>query len=358
MRNFSKNYSVMLVALATCGLWVGCSGSTTDPNGSGGESGAAGSGGSSGSGGRGASGGSGGFAASAGSGGSEDASVGGAGGTAGSGGSSGAGASAGSGGTVSTGGSGGAATGGTSAGGSGGAATGGSGGTATGGSSAGGSGGAATGGSSAGGSGGADAGKPCGNGVIDASEACDDGKNEGMKAGDCAPDCSRVVVERVLKTGGASNGDLATGYPNAVAGADARCGTGFRAMFSDGTNRIASKSALAGDGQVDWPLTPWTIYKSPTGTAIGRTGETGLLGVEGGIWKGLWAKPGLSNAAWTGLLQDYTSSTVNCSGWTSSSAGVVTYFGNSGFTTQQFLEMQGLTNTCDFTRFLYCVEAP
>ncbi len=140
-----------------------------------------------------------------------------------------------------------------------------------------------------------------------------------------------------------------------ITGADAACladnpglsGT-FRAMIVDGAARIASVTANAGDGQMDWVLQANTEYRRQDGTTVvGTTNSAALFTFP------------LDNAfgsgpAWTGLDTDWTAHPDNCTNW-----GVTTgngSSGNSGQVSQQAIRQN--SPGCSSLRSLICVEVP
>jgi len=80
----------------------------------------------------------------------------------------------------------------------------------------------------------------CGNNVVEDGEACDDGVNAGAAPGDCAPDCStEVLIKEIVQGDAVLDGDLAGAGPGSIIeNVDATCPFGYRAMFSDGVDRI------------------------------------------------------------------------------------------------------------------------
>lgn len=115
---------------------------------------------------------------------------------------------------------------------------------------------------------------------------------------------------------------LLPGAPNGIVAADSECtnnappsifGSSFKAMISDGANRIASINPNAGDGQVDWPLSPNTRYYRPDRiTLIGQTDDKGLMQFP------LQNPVGDTSMTYsTGLKVDWTTlATGHCTGWT------------------------------------------
>lgn len=197
----------------------------------------------------------------------------------------------------------------------------------------------------------------CGDSQIDPGEVCDDGDNLGFLPDDCAPDCSAIVTQRTIRVAGNSQGDLGGAGMTAVEGADALCPVGFLAMFSDGSDRIATITANAGDGQVDWVLQPWVAYYNLDGEHVWTTDESALLGVVDGAAQNLLNAVGATNAVWTGLNADWRASMdVNCLNWTTSSGATTGPIGNYGQVTRAFLRVPDFSNTCDSNRAVYCAQ--
>ncbi|HAK60825.1 MAG TPA: hypothetical protein DCO77_10650 [Nitrospiraceae bacterium] len=153
---------------------------------------------------------------------------------------------------------------------------------------------------------------------------------------------------------------LLLGYLNSIDGADAFCsntdfgnpGTGmYKAMVVDGVNRIASVTADAGDGQVDWVLKPDTSYFRLDGvTLIGTTNAQGLLNFP------LTNSVSTGGTFWSGLSDDWTTNANTCTGWMDGTAGVQGATGSGSATTISFL--QGGIQNCDVLTTLLCVEIP
>ena len=162
----------------------------------------------------------------------------------------------------------------------------------------------------------------------------------------------------------------ATSFPGDIAGAgpgsvienlDDACPFGYRAMFSDGVDRIATDTPLVGDGQVDWVLEPWTAYVNEEGDLLAITDAAALLGVHGGVFANLDNAIG-TVSVYTGLNQDWTAmqANENCNNWTNATNSYQMMTGVSSQTSAQFLrQSQDFTYGCSdqgFTRPIYCVE--
>lgn len=203
----------------------------------------------------------------------------------------------------------------------------------------------------------------CGDGTVNGEEVCDEGDDNGPELGDCAPDCSTLVVQKsiVLTAMGSGPNLAALGGGNVVENADDRCPAGYAAMFSVADQRRASITANTGDGQIDWVLAPWTAYVNADGDPIWTTDDVALLGVTGGVFGALTnpIEPGGNTGAFTGMNDDWTTMDPNCLDWSTASGAEQGMTGTVGQTTAAFLrQSQAFTYPCSnmSPRQLYCVE--
>ena len=163
----------------------------------------------------------------------------------------------------------------------------------------------------------------CGDGNLGPDEFCDDGADDNLlEVGACAPDCSTVVEEKVIRLGDAvSDGDLGD---NPVASADATCPVGYLALFAYPGGRRATTSPNEVVDPLDWVLAPWTFYVRPSGETIWRTDSVALLGVRDGQAEFLENAVGSGGSpadVVTGLNADWTTAnSSDCDGWTSTTA--------------------------------------
>lgn len=195
----------------------------------------------------------------------------------------------------------------------------------------------------------------CGDGDRGPREACDSGTNTGANLGDCAPDCSKVVdAKRIVVSMTTTTGNLGA---TPVATADSLCPAMYRALFATGTTRRATTMPNASVGAVDWVVRPWTQYRNASDQVIWQTGEVPLLGVQGGAFTALMNPISASSGgAFTGLAQNWTTlEQNNCSGWTIASSFVSKNIGIVTSTTVGFINNGGL-QSCDFANHFYCVE--
>lgn len=226
----------------------------------------------------------------------------------------------------------------------------------------------------------------CGNGVLDAGEACDDGKNngpgrscnascrknacgdgdkgpaEGCDDGDanglallaCAPDCSRIIERKhIIVSSEVQNETL---QPNPVARADAQCPDGFKALFGYADVRRATTTAFANRNAIDWVLQPYTYYVNNTENLIWLTREVPLLGVDGGTFVGL-VNPisAATNAIVSNLNPDGTLLlTDNCDGWSGADTHYSKHVGLPPLLDAGFLDYDLFP--CGYSVNFYCVE--
>ena len=199
----------------------------------------------------------------------------------------------------------------------------------------------------------------CGDGRVNGDEVCDDGENAGVSEGDCAPDCSATVQQKLIRLSQNSFGaDFAPGT-NPVDVADAACPVGYLAFFADGVNRVATVSPNMGNGQVNWVLQPWTEYVNPDGVRMWTTTELLLLGVDdSNTFVGLEAPLTPStNFGMTGMLGDYTTSTLTCGDW-SEATGSNLSFGQTHVVTDRFIGPpdNGSGGLCNLQHEFICIE--
>jgi len=168
----------------------------------------------------------------------------------------------------------------------------------------------------------------CGDSNIGPDEFCDDGEDDNvLEVGACAPDCSTVVEEKVIRLGDSVlDGDLGN---NPVATADGTCEVGYGAIFAYPGLRRATTTANSFVDPLDWVLQPWTFYVRPSGELIWATGAVPLLGVRDGATQPLenavsgFDAAGTSEQVLTGLEGDWTTAVSStCDGWTSTAASV------------------------------------
>ena len=204
----------------------------------------------------------------------------------------------------------------------------------------------------------------CGDGTVNPGEACDDGVNAGAQPGDCAPDCSKTVEEKVIRLSQSTvTASFALGQASIAAAADAQCPSGYKAMIADGVSRVGSLAPLMGNGQVDWPIQSWTSYVNSAGDTVWTTTELTLLGVaDDHTWAGLQSPVSGTTltTAFTGLVEDYTTSALNCVGFTVD-AGMSgqdrVAFGRADLTDLTAIGTAADSGgSCGSARYFYCIE--
>lgn len=216
----------------------------------------------------------------------------------------------------------------------------------------------------------------CGDGNIGPDEFCDDGEGDNvLEVGACAPDCSTVIEEKVIRLSATFGGG--NHQPNPVGFADSQCAVGTRALFTvPGVRQATDGTPNEADDQIDWPLRPFTAYVRQDGTPIWTTDETPLLGIRDGvvtdlvnsIWAVCEAEPEICFiSGWpvvTGMDQDWTPSLSDtCNGWSSDSGDLDSRVGEKT-SVDEFLESGEIacsTATGDFILVgtqpvFYCVE--
>lgn len=161
----------------------------------------------------------------------------------------------------------------------------------------------------------------------------------------------------LLATGQIEDSSVTTG----VQGADALCmsdfnypGSGrYKAMVVDGVNRVASLSANAGDGQVDWVLKPNTSYYRADGsTLVMTTDQNALLNFTNTM---LSNTIGDNNSFqfWTGLSSDWISSD-SCNVWNTAGNATTGRMGIADSVVSTAID--NVSASCDVSRKLLCVE--
>jgi hypothetical protein len=126
----------------------------------------------------------------------------------------------------------------------------------------------------------------------------------------------------------------------------------YKAMLSDGTNRIACTSANCSGGtaeHTDWVLKPSKEYR--------RTDETTIIGTttaDGVFSFNLTNSIATAGTVWTGLRGDWRAQTNDCSDWTTSAGST----GSNGFApvTNSIAIFNSAVDSCGNSRPVYCVE--
>ena len=199
----------------------------------------------------------------------------------------------------------------------------------------------------------------CGDGTRQpAQEACDDGTNAGATTGECVDCLGLVTQELTIRDSSTGSSDGRFGSGDVIAFADGLCAHlgNYQAMFADGVGRRATTTPYVGNGQLNWVLHAFTAYYNIMGEHVWTTDDSALLGVRDGAPAPLLHAIDSTNAVWTGMSADHTTTTDSCIGWTSNLMMDLGSIGNSGRVNEGFLEV-GL-NACDLVRGVYCAEQP
>lgn len=214
----------------------------------------------------------------------------------------------------------------------------------------------------------------CGDGVVDAGEACDDGAAPELAPGACRPDCAgEIATRRILAMPWGPAGDFAAGWDDPVALADASCDDfageflglpgEYRAMLVDGEHRVAALAPFDPTGAIDWVVAPYTAYVNLADELVWVTGEISLLGVlpsKDPMTQPNQAAPLVEPIAllgqtltWTGLAADWTTA-ATCEGWRKKGPGQTGTVGRPGELVG-FLDAAGAL-ACNKGRGFICVE--
>jgi hypothetical protein len=194
----------------------------------------------------------------------------------------------------------------------------------------------------------------CGDGDQGPDEGCDDGEDNGLGLLRCAPDCSRVIEIKHIVIGDPMEDEYF--QPDPIAKVDATCPSGYKALFSYGTDRRATTVPFKSVNSIDWVLTPYTYYVNQSENLVWMTRDVALLGVENGAFIGLDNYIFNSTYAFVSNLNvDGTNRTSkNCQGWSVVSSLETKAVGSSLLTDEGYLETTELE--CGYQVLVYCVE--
>lgn len=199
----------------------------------------------------------------------------------------------------------------------------------------------------------------CGDDYKGGDETCDSGAKNGTDIGFCSHDCQKMIEAKLeICVTPVYPGKLFDGQVAGIAGADGlcgqKCGMGYKAMVT-GEARVASHTKYLGDGE-GWVLHPYTAYtQKGGGQVVFVTGKEALLGVIAGADAPLLAPIGAnSQAVWTGLNKDWTSSDNNCATWGAKDPN----FGNVGDAAKTTLGeyIAKAEQACGMPAAIYCAQ--
>ncbi len=176
----------------------------------------------------------------------------------------------------------------------------------------------------------------------------------------CVATGTNSTTKRIFVTATTYTGNL-----GGVTGADAKCaadtnkpsnGT-YKALISDGTARIACTTANCSGGATEhtgWVLSASKQYTRADGTVIGTTNSAGIFDFTTTLTS---AVSTTTANVWTGLEQNWTSSTNDCVDYTSAAGpgGNYSAIGNTNATDATAIK-KTLASGCENSYALYCVE--
>jgi hypothetical protein len=127
-----------------------------------------------------------------------------------------------------------------------------------------------------------------------------------------------------------------------------------RALLVDGVNRVASATADAGDGQVDWVLAASQTYLRPDGLTPIFASNANRIFVFGSLTNSMGTN---GVRYWTGLSLNWTTSTRHCVNWTSNSVTIdLGERGRDDATNSIAVANGGGSAQCSQSYHLLCVE--
>ena len=203
----------------------------------------------------------------------------------------------------------------------------------------------------------------CGDGKINGPEVCDNGSSNALQLNACNPECSGLIGVKSLRVA-----PLTAPTFGGVAGADDIChstfGPDYKAVVANGTTRVASTSGLTGQGQTDWALKKFTLYRNGNNQDVFVTDGTGLLGVRNqariplanSIY-GYSAEEAYHLAAWSATDEswNYTPDN-NCSSFTTTDGARYSGWISLADTDAVHFPNGGGVMPCDYQGHIICAE--
>ncbi|MDX1960493.1 MAG: DUF1554 domain-containing protein [Leptospiraceae bacterium] len=123
----------------------------------------------------------------------------------------------------------------------------------------------------------------------------------------------------------------------------------YKALLVDNVLRVASVTANAGDGQVDWVIGNTVRYYRANGTTIIATSNGNRL-LPFALTTSF---DGTTNTFWTGLNTNWVAHANNCTAWTSNSGAVMGRAGIGNVTT--FASISNSSPACNTSQRILCV---
>ncbi len=176
----------------------------------------------------------------------------------------------------------------------------------------------------------------CGDGVVDAGEECDDGNRVAGDGCDGACVTEALYIRQTVAT---TNGEIG-GIPGADALCQAEFGPDYVALMSDEVARSRQFDA-------DWVLLPGQPYKNGDGRLVGVADTGGALPFP--LTEALGTGP-----VWTGLDGNFDDADT-CAGWTDAGA---TAGGAGEAAADTAAAFDAGADPCFVSKSLYCVERP
>jgi hypothetical protein len=198
----------------------------------------------------------------------------------------------------------------------------------------------------------------CGNGLVEDGEQCDEALNEPMPE-KCSPDCQaligkkRIFAFNAMFKGNFMNLDVADAACTEAASDLGLDGT-FKALISDGDQRIGSVASYDGKASPDWPLHPYTAYFNTDNELVWITLKRPLLGVgfeNQGLPLPHAIQPDANYPVWTGLQADWISG-PNCGAWTGEAQNAIA---GKPYKTDIYIDAAGYLS-CEIAMGLICVQ--
>ena len=195
----------------------------------------------------------------------------------------------------------------------------------------------------------------CGDGDVSPTEACDDGPDNALELDACAPDCSRIIVKKLIRI--SESYSTANFGADPVAHADALCNFTEKALFVNKLVRRATTVPNQVVDPIDWVLSPYTYYYNDQNQPVWLTDEVALLGVREGAFTALENYIKFTDLVFvSGLHGDWTATNETCNSWVSTTAAISAAAGLAGAITTDFLEDEPVDAPCSTTLNVYCVE--
>jgi cysteine-rich repeat protein len=203
----------------------------------------------------------------------------------------------------------------------------------------------------------------CGDGTINGPEVCDNGSSNALQLGACNPECSGIIGVKSLRPAPTTPATF-----GGVAGADVMChnafGPTYKAVIVDGTSRVATTAGLTGQGQKDWALRKYTLYRNGNNQDVFLTDGSALLGVRNqasvGITNSIYGYSGEQLyllAAWSATDHDWNYyAGYDCDSYSNTSGTKASGFISLSDTGALTFPNGGGAMLCDSQAHILCAE--